>query len=75
MKEGGQEIKMSDLVAERKHWRTEEKEEPPVGTLGHIKNKQKEQKQKIKAKNDHIIIFQKCSRMKEKPYGEFKSQH
>lgn len=25
MKEGGQEIKRSDLVAERKHWRTEDK--------------------------------------------------
>lgn len=63
MKKSGQEIKGADWleVTERKHWRTEEKEEPNLQSVNGVtqNNKQREQKQKIKAKIIRISLKKK----------------
>lgn len=70
MKKGGQEIKGADWseVTERKHRRTEEKEEPNLQSVHGVtqNNKQREQKQKIKAKII-IISLKKMQHNKIKP--------
>lgn len=57
MKKGGQEIKGSEAT-ERKHRRTVEKEEPNLQSVHGVtqNNKQREQKQKIKAKIIRISL-------------------